>query len=340
MFKKLKPAAAVLLAFLIFWIWWWHYSSPGWPLTDNVTGSKGNFSLAAPLPGSRTEAGITELNGKIYIVGGINGWGQTLTSFVSYDPELETWTTLPDLPEPVNHPGVVSYGSNVFVVGGFDPLGIRLRGFMFAKWDARAVVYVYDINDRQWSRAPDLPEPRGAGGVCVGDQSIWYVGGIKENRELADDLFRFDLEAQTWTRMKSMPTPRDHLRLECVSGKLYAISGRKDDLRFNLSNVEAYDIKENNWTRVRDIPVPRGGLASVVWGSYIYTFGGESVWSCFDIVERYDTKSDTWEVVDQLPESRHGIGAAVVNGRIHLIGGGRHPRISVSSIHRIYTPSN
>lgn len=340
MIRKFKYVILACAILSVFWLWWWHFSSPGWPLQDRIYGSNGLFQTGAALKGARTEAGITATRDKIYIVGGINAWGQTLSSFVAYDPVMDVWEILPDLPEPLNHPGVVSDGDNVFVVGGFGPLGIRLRGFMFARWDARSAVYIYNIKNRAWSRGKDLPEARGGGAVSIGDGAIWYAGGIRENMELSSDLFKFDFESGSWSRMPVMPTPRDHLRLEYFSGRLYAISGRKDDLRFNLPNVETYEIKTNSWMRASDILVPRGGLASVVFGSYIYTFGGESVWDCFDVIERYDPQLDKWEIVDRLPEARHGIGAAVINGRIHLIGGGRHPRISVSSIHRIYTPAN
>ncbi len=135
-----------------------------------------------------------------------------------------------------------------------------------------------------------------------------------------------------------MPTPRDHLRLEAVRHRLYAISGRKDDLRHNLSENEQYDIESATWKAVADIPFPRGGFASVVHDGFIYMFGGEHVWTCLDSIERYDPFADTWTILGQLPEARHGIQGAVLEDRIHLISGGRHPRISASGIHRVFRP--
>ena len=167
---------------------------------------------------------------------------------------------------------------------------------------------------------------------------IWYVGGIDETRSITADLFRLDPSAGSWQKIGAMPTARDHLRLEAVGSRLYAISGRKDDLRHNLSVTERYDIASNRWQRVADIPQGRGGMGSVAKDGFIYTFGGEHVWTCLDRIDRYDVRNDRWQTVGTLPEGHHGIVAGVIGDRIHLISGGRHPRVSVSGIHRVYEP--
>ena len=136
-----------------------------------------------------------------------------------------------------------------------------------------------------------------------------------------------------------MPTPRDHLRLEPIEEALYAVSGRKDDLRFNLDSVERYDLETRSWGPVAPHPVPRGGLASVVLGNKLYTFGGEFTWRCHDGIEVYDPATDRWREIGRLPEARHGIVAGVLDGQVHLVSGRRHPRISVSRIHRVFRPS-
>jgi hypothetical protein len=168
--------------------------------------------------------------------------------------------------------------------------------------------------------------------------ALWYVGGISPAREVSADLFRLDLERGIWQKMAPMPTPRDHLRLEAVDGALFAMAGRKDDLRHNYPANERYDIAAGTWSRAADIPTARGGLGSAVVDGRIYTFGGEMLWSCLDAFERYDPATDAWERLGRLPEARHGICAGVIGGRIHLVSGGRRPRVSASDIHRILTP--
>lgn len=319
--------------------WYWQYSAAGWPLVREVSNAAGRFTLAAPLPEARTEAGGAACRGRLFVVGGITAWAQTLSSVWSYDPATDEWTREPDFPEPINHPGVVCAGDHLYVVGGFGPLGLRLRGFMFARWDPRATVYELPPGARAWLPAPPLPQARGAGGAAATADAIWYVGGIGPDLGLADDLFRFDLRSRAWTREPPMPTPRDHLRMEALGDALFAIAGRRDDLRFNLPVTERYDLATREWRRVADVTLARGGLATVVFGGHIYTFGGEFPWTCTDVVERYDPAADRWVRLGALPEARHGIMAGVLDGRVHLASGGRRPRVSVSGIHRILEPA-
>jgi N-acetylneuraminic acid mutarotase len=316
---------------------WWTYSL-GLPLAPEVTSAAGQFSLAPPLPETRTEAGGAVLDGRLYVAGGLGPQNQSLSSFYAYNPVAGAWERLPDLPQPLNHPGVVAADGKIWIVGNMGPLGIRLRGFMFARWNPQSDVLVYDPAARTWESGPPLPEPRGGGGVAVAAGAIWYVGGIDPALAVADDLFRFDLASRRWERRAPMPTARDHLRMEAVGRQLFAISGREDDLRLNLATTERYDIDTDTWTKVSDVPNARGGFGSAVLDGRIYTFGGEYPWTCLEAIERYDPVTDRWEILGPLPEARHGIVAGVIGGRIHLVSGGRRPRVSVSGIHRVYEP--
>lgn len=339
--KNLKRFFVIGIVFLFsleIWVYWWHYSNDFFKRPSEVSTRSGHFSSAKELPISRTEAGGTVCNGKFYVLGGIDGFMRTYTSFMEYDPKTDSWSSLPDLPEPINHPAVTSFGNKIYVAGGFEPLGLRIRWFMFADWKSLNTFYVFDTDTKKWSKAESMPEPRGAGGIAVSENSIWYVGGINQNKIISSSLFKYDLTTQKWSVEPNMPTARDHMRLEAVDGKLYAISGREDDLRKNLTTVECFDIRTNLWTKKADIPIGRGGFASAVLNGKIYTFGGEYTWTCLDQIEEYDPDSDTWKVLDPMPEGRHGIIAGVIGNQIHLVSGGRHPRVSVSGIHRVFEP--
>jgi non-specific serine/threonine protein kinase len=154
-------------------------------------------------------------------------------------------------------------------------------------------------------------------------------------KQISDTFFKFDLKTNKWEVLPPVPTPRDHLRMEVVDGILYAISGRKDDMRYNLACVEAFDLKTGKWNKKANISNARGGFGSTVFNGKIYTFGGESVWSCFDIIEEYDPVSDSWRQLHPLPHARHGICAGVIGNEIHLVSGGLKPRISISKVHRV-----
>jgi len=336
--RVLLLSLPVLAVAGLLFVWIWVFSGSPFPLAPAASDSLGTYSLRAPAPLPRTEAGGVACQGKFYLAGGIDWRAHTLTSFLRYDPSNNAWETLPDLPEPLSHALLATDGKKVYMVGGFGPLGIRLRWFMFAEWNPRDTLYIFDPASNTWSEGPRMPQPRGAGGVAYAANALWYAGGIDQDRAISADLFRYDLENHTWARMPAMSVPRDHLRVEAVDGTVYAISGRKDDLRLNLAVMEAYDIRSGTWSRKADIPVARGGFGSAVVNGRIYTYGGEMLWHCLDNIERYDPGTDTWRGDGKLPEGRHGIMSGVIDGRIHLVSGGRHPRVSISGIHRLFTP--
>ena len=326
-------AIAALSAFI--WFEWWHLSKSVIPLVGKQQTGNLTFTLAAPLPTRITEAGGTAFNNKFYILGGIDAFGATNNKFWEYNPYDNSWKALADVPAYINHPAVVAANNKIYVVGGFDPIGIRLRWLMFADWKPLKSLFIYDIASGRWSKGPDMPHPRGAGGVAASDTAIWYTGGINEHKEISADFAYFSFAENRWHILPPMPTARDHMRMELAGNKLFAISGRKDDLRKNLAAVEVFDLIEKKWTAVDDIPTPRGGFSSIVFGKYIYTFGGEFFFNCFDEIERLNTETGHWEKLPALPEARHGIVSGLVNGKIHLVSGGRHPRISTSNIHRV-----
>jgi hypothetical protein len=339
-FRKFLLFAVIVAILSIAWFQWWHLSKSVIPLDDHHQEGGLSYTLSTPLPVRITEGGGTSHNGHMYIVGGIDAYGKTNNKFWQYDAATAKWTQLPDVPAYINHPGVVAAHNKVYVVGGFDPIGIRLRWLMFADWKPLNSVYIYNITRGEWTRGKDMPFHRGAGGVAVNDTAIWYVGGINEEKKISNKFAYYNLKDDAWHMLPDMPTARDHMRMEFANNRLFAISGREDDLRKNLSAVEVYDPATQQWSSVKPIPVARGGFSTAVMGKYIYTFGGESFFDCFDAVERLDTETGEWEQLPPLPEGRHGIISGVINGKIHLVSGGRHPRISTSNIHRVLEINN
>lgn len=335
-----KVLVAMLMLGTIFAVTFYLVWMRSWgPRHGQVNHDLGTYAWKKDLPLPRTEAGGTSLQGKFYVVGGIDSLAQTFSDLQVYDPALDSWNRLADFPRPINHPGVVADDHFLYSVGGFGPLGIRVRGFMFARWDPYDQLERFDPAANRWTSLARMPSPRGAGGVTLGGGKIWYVGGIDPERNLSKQLFAYEIATNTWEEMPPMKYARDHMRLEYYEGAIYAISGRRDDMRFNLGHVEKFDIATRTWTKLPPIPTPRGGFGSAVLDGKIYTFGGESVWTCFDTVEALNLSTETWEAFPALPEARHGIIAGTIGNSIHLISGGRHPRVSISGLHRTFSPA-
>lgn len=327
----LSSLALLFILLCVLWI----FSFDFFPLKKKTNNEAYSSYIAKSLPLKVTEAGGSACNGKFYFVGGIGAFTQSFSEFYCYSPNTDEWEEKDSFPCKINHPGIVAYNDKIYVAGGFAPIGLRIRGFMFADWKPKATLYIYNTTTNKWHLGAELPAPRGAGDVCAKDGFIYYCGGIDENKKITNKFFRYNIEANSWETLPPMPTPRDHLRIESVGDFIYAISGRKDDLRFNLDNVEAYNILTEEWSARSPIPFARGGFGSCVYNNKIYTFGGEFTWKSLKNIEEYDPSTDSWKTLPDMPEPRHGICADVINNKIHLVSGGLRPRISVSNVHRV-----
>src|SRR5687768_7534318 len=122
--KRLLKLVILAFVLILAWYHWWHLSKSVFPLQKKVSKANLEFTLASPLPARVTEAGGTSYRDKFYLMGGIDGFGRTTKKFWEFDAETNTWKRLPDIPVPINHPGVVAAHDKIYVVGGFEPIGL------------------------------------------------------------------------------------------------------------------------------------------------------------------------------------------------------------------------
>ena len=183
----------------------------------------------------------------------------------------------------------------------------------------------YDTGDNKWSRGPDLPIARGAGGAGLIGKTIYFVGGMDRDRSYdRANLWALDLERPEngWVARTPMPTARNHLSVIATDGKLYAIGGQlhQEEDQKALRNVEVYDPSTDSWTRKADIPSPRSHVTSAIFGfeGRIVILGGEQ---SFNSPNRqlyaYDVAGNDWSILGYLPAARSTMVAGVLpDGRI------------------------
>jgi N-acetylneuraminic acid mutarotase len=292
-----------------------------------------NWRTVAPSPVSRAEAVGGVVNGKLYVLGGLDGvirdghtshdhYFSTPRSDV-YDPATNRWTRLANMPEAFTHASGVVVGNTIWFVGGY-------RGNH--PGPGYTHVWKYDTAADKWSRGPDLPAPRGAGAAALVGRSIHFFGGL-DNTRGADkaDHWALDLDNQAagWVRKASLLRARNHLSAASVNGQLYAIGGQLDEeeKQVSLTNVERYDPATNTWTRVASLPGPRSHTTSgtFVHKGRIIVVGGETG---FEKVRReifsYDPAANKWTQIGLLPSARSTVVAGVA-GNTLIVSTGNSP---------------
>ncbi len=282
--------------------------------TDGGAGA--TWTSLAPMPDAVQETAVVELAGSIYVLGGIDGGGTTLSRVSVYEVASDTWSTAAPLPMAVHH-------ANAAVVDG----KIYVLGSLRANFSEIGSVWEYDPGANAWTALGDMPggSERGSSAVGVVDGVIYLAGGLRSGASVSD-LSSFTPGTQGWnTTLDDMPTALNHLAGQAVGGKLYVIGGRSVGIEGIVGEVQVYDPVLMSWSSRAAMPTPRGGMASGVVNDLIVVVGGEGNASAssgvFPEVEVYDPVLDQWTQLQNMQTPRHGMGAVGYQGALYVPGG-------------------
>jgi len=292
-------------------------------LTLALGGSVGPWTSAAPLPTPRSEVAAAVVDGRIAIVGGFLLDGSSSAQVDLYSPGQNRWSRLPDLPVPVNHAMAASDEKRLYVIGGYGE-GFRTKLRL-------AIVYERGL----WRRLPQLPAARAAGGAAVVGGKLYVVGGVGETG-LARQMLVLDRRRETWSTATG-PTPREHLAVTAVNGKLYALGGRTAGYDTNVKLLEVYDPASRRWRELPSVPIARGGTGAAAAAGMLVSIGGERPDGTIPSVFGFSFADQRWRPLPWIPTARHGLGVVAVGDRVYAIAGGTEPGLTVSAANEVLT---
>ena len=233
---------------------------------------------AAPIPVAMNHPNVAAVDGKIYVIGALEGgasWEAIPDTYV-YAPATDAWSELQAMPAGTERgsAAVGVRGTTIYLAGGMRTLTPGPGGLH----DTVATVTAYDTATDSWSQLPDLPEARDhVGGAVVGD-TLHVLGGRDRGQDnVRDDVFALDLTSRTWTELAPMPTPRGGIATAVVGTTIYTFGG-EGDLTEGRAGVfdenEAYSTRSDSWQQLAPMPAPRHGTAATAIGRTIYMPGG------------------------------------------------------------------
>ena len=210
----------------------------------------------APMPTPRGAGQAVELNGKIYVIGGVEsnqpgnpgapiGLGSpaqtVLGTMEAYDPATNSWEKRASMPTPRNHYEAAAANGKIYAIDG------RIGTTFITKSDVIDLVEVYDPAKNVWSYATRSPTARGDVTGAVYDGKIYVAGG-----EFQDTKRKMTFWA-----------------------------------------VEAYDTANDLWSELPHLQIARHGFAAAFIGNTLHVMGG-SIQS--DGMPGIDTPTATHEI--------------------------------------------
>jgi N-acetylneuraminic acid mutarotase len=187
------------------------------------------WETKASMPTPRADLGANVANGKIYLIGGKEYWGDgplyhQLAVNEVYDIVSDSWTTETQMPVPVFGYASAVVDGEIYVFGGARQL---LEGFN--NLTSVSSTQVYDTVNHTWSNRASLPV---AGSYAAAEATrgltapkrVYVVGGFAQD-SYSNVVHVYDSERNVWSSGASMPTARGYLGLAVVDDVLYAIGG-------------------------------------------------------------------------------------------------------------------
>ncbi|CZR69821.1 uncharacterized protein PAC_19721 [Phialocephala subalpina] len=239
------------------------------------------WTTVAPLPLPLNHPNSAVVNGKIYVLGGLTTvadsttfWNATGACF-EYDPTLDVWTSIGELPKGrwTGSAAVSVSGSTVYLAGGLANTNLTD--------DEEGTISLftsYDVVTKRFAVLPDMPEPRDHAGVGMVDNKLYVLGGrAYGHNNTKDTVFAYDLESNCWsTGLAPMPIARGGGASGVIGTQIFVIGGEGDqDTASGVSpQNQAYDTATNTWGSYASMDIPRHGTAGVAIGDRVYIPGG------------------------------------------------------------------
>ncbi|WAC92120.1 serine/threonine-protein kinase [Mycobacterium sp. Aquia_213] len=255
---------------------------------------------------ARYAAATTQVDGTIWVFGGIRSDGTVTARDEGYDPAIDEWKRSDDLPVAVSHAMAVTWQGNPVVLGGW----------MTAEGKNVATDQVWRVVNGHWVELPHLLQPRAAAAATVAGDRIVVTGGVDANGALLNTTEVFDGNA--WTLGAPLPTPRQLLAAASDGRLVYAVGGTNGA---DLAAVEAYDPAAKTWIALPALPKARSDLGATVADGRLVALGGVSSGQVLQSVSTFDLMTKTWSGLPDMATARHGLAVAAVQRSVYAVGG-------------------
>lgn len=266
------------------------------------------WSTKAGMPTPRYAAAAAELNGLIYVVGGIDSSTNSVSTNQCYDPSTDTWTTKRGYAASVRSLTLAAVDGKLYGFGGYTAQVANFTGG----------AGIYDPASNSWTPFT-LPSPNRTQDSAIGVMQgrIYITAGTDSSTVYRTFTHEYDPTTGTFSSKAPIKTGRYGAFYGVVNGKLHVFGG--NGANGLLTSHECYDPVANQWMDKAPMPIAKRSGASFTIKNKIYAVGGHEY---RNDVRAYDADLDIWlPEKSPLPVGRHASAAAVVNDIGYVFGG-------------------
>lgn len=193
--------------------------------TERYNTCSRQWEALTPLPEPRGYVMATEIDGKYYVVGGVDqivsGTFGVQSSTYVFDPATNAWQRLADLPQALGGVALATANGKLYAFGGFDQRGYN-QGSV-------ATTYEFNPTKNTWLRRTDmLSGTRSLAGAASLNGKIYIVGGITDGDPYTATLgsmIIYDPVANTWQLGTGTGQARSLALTVAPDNAIYAFGG-------------------------------------------------------------------------------------------------------------------
>jgi len=258
------------------------------------------------LPVAIEETGAAAVNGSLYVMGGFNAAGLSLSTTYVFDGS--SWHAGPQLPLGLDHPSATTLDGRLYIAGGHS--------------NGRDSARLFRLDADHWTELAPMHYARGGHALIAAQGKLYAVGG-NTARANVGPVESYDPATDTWTVVTSLPDPRNHLMGFVFGGQVCVAGGRSP----TTARVDCFDPAKSAWSSLPALPQPTsGGGAAAFNGGDVVVLGGQDASETRIVTQltRYGP-GDAWSGGETMLDPRHGFELATYEGRAWACGGGSAP---------------
>ena len=262
-------------------------------------------------PKSIQSAVSFSLNGKGYVVGGINPLGAYSAECWEYDPVTDVWTQKADFADG---------GRGSAVAFSIGNTGYVATGAKLAVTPYQNDLWAFDPVQNTWTPRAPLPTAGRHDAYAFALNNKGYIGGgLNAGSQEMNDLWQYDPVNNTWSSRTALTNNTLNAVAFTIGKYGYVVSSG--------GQTRAYDPDVDAWTNKQQLfrafpNISRDHAVAFTAGQRGYVCTGQFANQYYDDVWEYGPAQDTWTQRTSFPGMRRGKATAFsIADKGYLVGG-------------------